>query len=585
MKFWQKLVRKVQDYASYEEKPWLIRWGKAIIQKLYLAYLKVFRFGVMTYRICDQRDIFSLAQALSYTTVLSLIPLFMIFFFVLGRIMQDEQALQQVLGYISSYLLPDFVSSLTVMLESLSSQATKLGLIAFPSMVVVGVFLFMKVDYSINRLWLSIGRRGLFSNLSVFVYSAIVGPILIVLVLSLPTYIQIIANYTNFGLGVGGTRIVNFVVDIVPWLTSFLLFVAIYRFIPLEKVVWRSAVYGAFWTSLLMQLINWGIGTYIANIAKFDVIYSSLAFLPIVMLWLYTVWLLILFGSVLVYVHQTTTNSNFHWTGIRKAQDSTFNTALQIVLYLTEVFKRRLSHPNFFDLSQIFSVDKDKLNDILRPLLKKSILSYSLSPTNKRYDTLQLACDPSRIKVEELLNLFAINTLNIRMEKNLQDFILQTNVHPIFHRKDLNLSELYDLYQQNLSLPFSERLSILEPARKEDFESALSIRNLKIYTTIGAYKWEQTLLQEILVDLKVFTNLSDKNDQLDQVIDYAKLEERLKVFFEDKRFRLLETVADQLLEQIKAFIGQRFAVWIRVSKPRIQGSAEMVSVERIFSSP
>jgi len=94
------------------------------------------------------------------------------------------------------------------------------------------------------------------------------------------------------------------------------------------------------------------------------------------------------------------------------------------------------------------------------------------------------------------------------------------------------------------------------------------ITELKVETVIGVFAWERRVRQTLLIDLEMATNISAaaRHDDLDQALDYKQISKRLRQHIQASRCRLLETLAEQLVEILREEFG---VTWLRLrlSKP------------------
>ncbi len=109
----------------------------------------------------------------------------------------------------------------------------------------------------------------------------------------------------------------------------------------------------------------------------------------------------------------------------------------------------------------------------------------------------------------------------------------------------------------------------------------IHIVGLSIKTKIGVHAWEQRIMQSLLIDLYLATDLSACTDDITKTIDYDALSQRVTAFVESKAFALIETVANEVATLIK----QEFAVpslRVTVHKPHAirQANSVGVTVER-----
>ncbi|HKM36599.1 MAG TPA: dihydroneopterin aldolase [Thiopseudomonas sp.] len=106
------------------------------------------------------------------------------------------------------------------------------------------------------------------------------------------------------------------------------------------------------------------------------------------------------------------------------------------------------------------------------------------------------------------------------------------------------------------------------------------IESLEVDTVIGAYDWERTIRQNLLVDLQMGwdNSLSAANDELHLALDYAAVSERIHNFAQASSFELVETFA----ERLAALLMAEFNIpWLRlkITKPAAVATARGVGVE------
>jgi dihydroneopterin aldolase len=80
----------------------------------------------------------------------------------------------------------------------------------------------------------------------------------------------------------------------------------------------------------------------------------------------------------------------------------------------------------------------------------------------------------------------------------------------------------------------------------------IKIKNLKIATTIGVYKWEETHQRTLIFNVEIETDLIDgmKSDDLKDSIDYDIVVNQIKHFVENHHCQLIEKMVGELLDLI-----------------------------------
>lgn len=105
------------------------------------------------------------------------------------------------------------------------------------------------------------------------------------------------------------------------------------------------------------------------------------------------------------------------------------------------------------------------------------------------------------------------------------------------------------------------------------------IEQLTVFTTIGAYDWEQTIQQKLLLDIEMAwdNRKAASSDDVTDCLSYADVSEAVLEHLQGGRFALVERVA----EEVAGLLMRRFAVEgvrIKVSKPGAVAQAAQVGV-------
>lgn len=105
----------------------------------------------------------------------------------------------------------------------------------------------------------------------------------------------------------------------------------------------------------------------------------------------------------------------------------------------------------------------------------------------------------------------------------------------------------------------------------------IEILGLTIATTVGIYAWEKRIIQRLLLNIVIPTDLTGCADDITKTIDYSKLAELVTTFVESNSFNLIETVADNVATLIKKEFNLH-QVTVSVSKPHAIKNAADVRV-------
>jgi dihydroneopterin aldolase len=105
------------------------------------------------------------------------------------------------------------------------------------------------------------------------------------------------------------------------------------------------------------------------------------------------------------------------------------------------------------------------------------------------------------------------------------------------------------------------------------------IRNLELLAHIGVYRHEEGRTQPVRINVDLATDdIADAGDMLENVVDYAVIEKRIRAIVAEGHVKLAETLAERIAEACFEDTRVR-TVRVRVEKLHALTGAESVGVE------
>lgn len=107
------------------------------------------------------------------------------------------------------------------------------------------------------------------------------------------------------------------------------------------------------------------------------------------------------------------------------------------------------------------------------------------------------------------------------------------------------------------------------------------IHQLKANAIIGVYDFEKIKPQPLFLDIKMKVDLrsAGKSDDLSETIDYAKVAEQVLNHIENTQYELLETLAENLCQQLLATYPSLQKITFKLSKPEAVPQAQTVGIK------
>ncbi len=80
----------------------------------------------------------------------------------------------------------------------------------------------------------------------------------------------------------------------------------------------------------------------------------------------------------------------------------------------------------------------------------------------------------------------------------------------------------------------------------------IKIKNLRLKTILGIYDFEQNFLREIIVNIEIHSNLDKARftNSINDTIDYSVIINNIKNLVQNKKFQLIERLAQEILDLI-----------------------------------
>jgi YihY family inner membrane protein len=249
-------------------------------------------------------DIATDSRALSFTFILSLVPLLAIaftFFKLFGGL---NYFLENTLKPLLDSNFPDTVASqLTAFIDSFVTNLSTgtLGVVSFVTLLATVIALMMNIEQSFNRIFEARDRRSLVKRIGSYWIMLSATPLIIVL--SSAKSSELFSAFKSSAGVLSHFGIVDLVRQLVGHLVQVIGFGSLFMVLPERKPRLIAAFWGAALTHIVFQLlasINVHYATFVFSNTTNLRLYGSLPLLVLVFLiWVRLVWLAILFGACL----------------------------------------------------------------------------------------------------------------------------------------------------------------------------------------------------------------------------------------------------------------------------------------------
>ena len=234
------------------------------------------------------------AAGLSYTALLALVPLVAISFAIFAAF----PAFQNMKGVLQTFIFENFVPEIGSVVYNYIEQFTrKTGQLTAFGVVFLGftsVMLLSSINGTFNTIWRARETRSLVARLMVYWAVLTLSPILFGASISLSSYLFAMAQASGVEQFTGPlSRLAGFL----PLLLQVAGFSILFLVMPSFPVRRRDALYGGIMAGLMFEILKKGFGLYIKSAPTYETLYGALAVVPILLVWMYLAWLVVLLGA------------------------------------------------------------------------------------------------------------------------------------------------------------------------------------------------------------------------------------------------------------------------------------------------
>jgi membrane protein len=283
--------------------------------------------GVLAERFADARLGVS-ASSLTFTTVLALVPLFVLGLAVFSVFPMFGQFQDTIQRWLVESLVPESIARQVLSyLTQFLSQASRLGTAGLAVVLLSALFLMVTIERTLGQIW-RVQRQRPFAQRVLLYWSAIsLGPLLLVGSVAITSYVFTASR-----------DVVDELPGLLRWLLDSFEFVlltacisGLYFYVPYTRVLWRHAITAGFLVAAALEVAKKGMALYLLEVPTYSLVYGAFAAVPILLVWIYVIWLLVLLGAVLA--SSLPLLGREHW---RKAEGAgwSFRLALEILAEL-----------------------------------------------------------------------------------------------------------------------------------------------------------------------------------------------------------------------------------------------------------
>ena len=236
------------------------------------------------------------AGSLTYTTLLSLVPLITVALAVASAFPVFDETIDALQLFLLENFLPDAqgIDTIASQITAFTSNAGRLTAIGLIFFFITSVMLMTTIDTALNRLFRVHRTRPMLQQVLMYWAVITLGPVLIGISLSM----------TSFAVGASlGWLQLGYVADavlaVLPFVFTCAALTLLYAVVPYRHVRLRDALIGGVLAGIAFEIAKRGFAIYLARFPTYTLIYGAFATIPIFLVWLYMSWVVVLAGGTI----------------------------------------------------------------------------------------------------------------------------------------------------------------------------------------------------------------------------------------------------------------------------------------------
>lgn len=247
------------------------------------------------------------AAALSFFTLISLVPILLVAVAVFGYFMTGQQARAQVINFLfefmpalgqTSEMRAEVMNTVSGILQGAAAGPKELSAVAgVLGLIWTGLSLFRNMETAFGIVFDAKQRRGFFKSiLTAIIALSLIGALLLSSI-AVTTVLSVIQGWNLSIPFIQTNWIFDLIGFVLPLILTFVMFFAIYKIVPNAKIQTKAALIGAAFSTVFFEIAKHGFGWYVSNFGNFNATYGALGVVVFLVTWTLYSFMIMLLGS------------------------------------------------------------------------------------------------------------------------------------------------------------------------------------------------------------------------------------------------------------------------------------------------
>ena len=365
-------------------------------------YIKLIKTLNLTVKSFLNANLQSQAAALTYHTILALVPALAILF-AIGRgfgfhnlletqlfnyIPAQKETLDTVVGFVDAYLAQ-------------SSQGIFVG-IGIALLLWTMISLMSNIEGAFNSIWGIKQGRSIWRKITDYTAMLLILPVLMICSSGLSLFMtSTLQNLFAFDFM---SPVISILLKCASYIFTWLFFAAMFMLIPNTKVKFKNALIAGVFTGTGFLILQWIFVSGQMYVSKYNAIYGSFSFLPLLLIWLQFTWVIILSGIAICYSSQSIYRFNFSDKINIISKDYRSKITLAMMAIIVRHFDNGNKAITLDDFTNKYDFPPRIAIEIIEELVEAQLVSKTILIDKDEEIGLQPAVDINKLSIAYVLN-------------------------------------------------------------------------------------------------------------------------------------------------------------------------------------
>jgi len=236
------------------------------------------------------------ASSLTFTTLIALVPLVTVMLAVFSAFPMFSSFQDALEKYFLQSLVPDNIARPVLRaLTQFAAKASQVGALGLVFLAVTALALMLTIDRTLNSIWRVRKPRPIAQRILVYWTGLTLGPLALGISLTMTSYA--LSASRGFVSQLPGA--LNLILNSIEFGLLATAMAGLFHYVPNTFVRWRHAWAGALFVAVAFEGAKKGLAWYVDIVPVYSNIYGAFATVPILLLWIYLGWVIVLLGAVI----------------------------------------------------------------------------------------------------------------------------------------------------------------------------------------------------------------------------------------------------------------------------------------------